>query len=154
MKKILTLLFIAVILSTIGCQEDSPNEIYYPFNNEIWQRFNILSFELSIEKADKPYKIVLFARHNKDFPFKALDFNMVMNTPSGEERINEYRLKVKNRAGEFLGSCENEICEATIVLKKEIYITKSGLLLIELENLTPRLETPGLLGVGVRLEKR
>ena len=154
MKKIFSLLLIAVILATIGCREDNPNEIYYPFQNEIWQRFNILSFELPVEKADKPYKIMLFARHNQDFPYKALDFNMVMNTPSGEERINEYRLKVKNRAGEFLGSCENEICEAAIILKKEIYITKSGLLLIELENLTPRIETPGLLGVGVRLEKR
>ncbi len=154
MKKIRNLLFIAVILITIGCREDNPNEIYYPFQNESWERFNILSFELQVEKADKPYEIVFFARHNQDFPYNSLDFNMVMNTPSGEERIKEYRLKVKNHAGKFLGSCEDEICETTVKLKKEIYINKSGLLIIDLENLTPRMKTPGLLGVGIRLEKR
>ncbi len=154
MKKIRNLLFIVVILATIGCQEDNPDEIYYPFQNKIWQRFNILSLELPVEKADKPYKIVFFARHNQDFPYNTLDFNMIMNTPSGEERIKDYRLKVKTRAGELLGSCENKICETTVVLKKEIYISKSGLLVIELENLTPRMETPGLLGIGIRLEER
>ena len=154
MKIIRSLLFITLILTAIGCREDNPNEIYYPFESESWQRFNILSFEHQVEKGDKPYEVVFFARHNKDFPYHTLDFNMVMNTPSGEERINEYRLKVKNRAGQFLGHCEEEICEVTIVLKKEIYFNKSGLLIIELENLTPRMKTPGLLGVGVRIEKR
>ena len=154
MKNIRNLLFITLILATIGCREDNPNEIYYPFQSESWQRFNILSFELQVEKADKPYEVVFFARHNLDFPYRSLDFNMVMNTPSGEERIKEYRLKVKNPAGKLLGKCENEICEVMVVLKKEIYFNKSGLLVIELENLTPRMKTPGLLGVGIRLEKR
>ena len=154
MKTIRNLIFIAFILVVIGCQEDQPNEVYYQFQNATWQRFNILGFEIQVEESDEPYKIIFFARHNQDFPYQALDFNMVMNTPSGEERINEYRLKVKSRAGKLLGNCDEEICEVAIVLKKEIYFNKSGLLVVDLENLTPRMETPGLLGVGVRIEKR
>jgi len=154
MKIIKHLLFITLIFVAIGCRDDNPNEIYYPFQSESWQRFNILEFELQVEESEEAYEVVFFARHNQDFLYHSLDFNMVMNTPSGEERINEYKLKVKNRAGQLLGRCEDEICEVTIVLKKEIYFNKSGLLVIELENLTPRMETPGLLGVGIRIEKR
>ncbi|MFH1295931.1 MAG: hypothetical protein ABIJ04_01490 [Bacteroidota bacterium] len=152
MKKIHLLIYLIILFMWTGCQPDQPNEVYYPFPNQVWQRFNILSFEIPVEQAETPYKIVFFARHNHDFPYKSLDFNMIMNTPSGEERIREFQMKIMDAEGKFLGSCDEGFCDVTIVLKNELYINKTGVLLIELENLIPRIETPGLLGVGIRVE--
>jgi len=147
-------IFISILaIFILGCEQEKPNEIYYPFQDNTWQRFNILAFEIPVERSERPYEIIFFARHNKDFQFRNLDFNMVMNTPSGEERINEYRLKIKNSEGELLGSCDDGLCESSMVLKKTIYINQSGMLLLELENLTPKMKTPGLAGVGVRLQE-
>ena len=61
---------------------------------------------------------------------------------------------IRGADDKFLGGCDLEICEANIVLKNELYINKEGMLLIELENLIPRMETPGLLGVGIRLQQK
>jgi gliding motility-associated lipoprotein GldH len=136
-----------------GCRHKDPDGIYYPFKTHAWQRFNILKFELPVKRSEKPYTLVFFARHNEEYPYKSLDFSMIMNTPSGEERIREFQLMIRDADDKFLGTCEMEICEATIVLKKELYINKEGVLLIELENLIPRMETPGLLGVGIRMKQ-
>ena len=152
MKQINSLIYLVILFVWTGCQQDQPNEVYYPFPNQVWQRFNILSFEIPVEQAETPYKVVFFARHNRDFPYKSLDFNMIMNTPSGEERIREFQMKIRNGGDKFLGSFDGGFYDVTIVLKKELYIHKTGMLLIELENLIPRMETPGLLGVGIRLE--
>ena len=137
-----------------GCSQEDASDVFYPFKNHSWSRFNILSFEIPVKQTDRPYQVIFYIRHNKDFPFDFLDFNMVMNTPSGEERINEYHLETKDKKGSFLGKCKGEVCEISMELKKELYISTEGNLIIELENLNPRLETPGLLGVGIRLVER
>ncbi len=153
MKKINYLFFLLGLILSAGCQPDNPNGAYYPFKNHTWKRFNILKFELPVNRSEKPYTVVFFARHNQDFPYKSLDFNMIMNTPSGEERIREFQLMIRGADDKFLGNCELEICEASTVLNNELYIDKEGILLVELENLIPRIETTGLLGVGIRLQQ-
>jgi hypothetical protein len=37
------------------------------------------------------------------------------------------------------------------LLKRQLYLSKAGILKIEIENLTPRLVTEGIIGVGIRL---
>jgi len=136
-----------------ACQPDHPNEVYYPFRDQVWQRFNILSFELPVESSETPYRVLFFARHTREFPYQSLDFQMILRTPSGEERIREFQLSVRDSKEKFLGDWDGEQCEVSIILNRELVINKSGLLVIELENLIPRIETPGLLGVGIRLEQ-
>ncbi|MBE0647032.1 MAG: hypothetical protein IH596_04530 [Bacteroidales bacterium] len=152
MKQVNVLFFLLGMILLTGCRQTDPDGIYYPFKNHVWQRFNILKFEIPVKQSDKPYTVVFFARHNAEFPYKSLDFNMVMNTPSGEERIREFQLLIRDKDDAFLGDCELEICETTLVLKKDLSINKDGMLMVELENLIPRMETPGLLGVGIRLQ--
>ncbi len=153
MKRINGLILLLGLILLSGCRQDDPDGIYYPFKNHVWQRFNILKFELPVKQSEKPYTLVFFARHNQDYLYKSLDFSMVMNTPSGEERIRELQLMIRDADDNFLGNCDMEICEATVVLNKELYINKDGVLLVELENLIPRMETPGLLGVGIRIKQ-
>lgn len=153
MKQLKYLLFIPGFILLSGCQEKNPNGVYYPFKNHSWQRFNILKFEIPVKTSEKPYKVVFFARHNKDFINNSLDFNMILNTPSGEERIREFQLMIRDSEDKFLGKCDKGICEASLFLSKELFIHKDGLLVVELENLIPRIETPGLVGVGIRLQQ-
>ena len=133
-----------------GCRKSESRELYHRFPDKSWARFNILSFELPVEKVNS-CNIYLFARFAPDFQYETLDFNMTMNTPSGEERINEYQMPVKTSSGEFCIECKRDSCMGSILLKKELNMAKSGILRIEIENLTPRLNTGGILGIGVRM---
>jgi len=139
-----------IVFMESSCSGRKSVELYHKFPDKSWARFNYLRFEISINKVES-YNIYLFARLAPGFPYETLDFNMIMNTPAGEERINEYQMKVKSKAGIFCIECSEDSCLGSILLKKEINITKPGILKIEIENLTPKLVTEGVLGVGVRL---
>ena len=139
-----------VVFMELSCSNGKGTEFYHKFPDKSWERFNFLRFEIPIDKVEC-YNIYLFARLAPDFAFETLDFNMIMNTPAGEERINEYRMKVKSKAGIFCIECSKDSCLGSILLKKEIKISKPGILKIEIENLTPKLITEGVLGVGIRL---
>jgi len=144
-------LFALTLLLGISCTSNKPIEVYQKFDNQSWHRYRTLKFEIPLNSSKQSYDIILFAHITKVFEFETLDFNMVMNTPSGEERINEYQLKIKSSAGSLLGKCNEDYCIYTSPLKKGISITEAGVLKIELENLTPRIETKGIVGIGVRL---
>ncbi|MEI7981807.1 MAG: hypothetical protein WCI71_09140, partial [Bacteroidota bacterium] len=84
------------------CNTRKPLETYHKFEKNVWPRFDIITFEIPINKNDKPCDVLFFARLTPQFPFESLSFNMVMNTPSGEERINSYDLKVRSKSGNFI----------------------------------------------------
>lgn len=142
--------FIFLIIIS-GCVNRERTDWYHPFLDKSWERFEILRFEIPINETGKYYDISLFAYLTKAFEFNDLAFNMVMETPSGEERINEYQLPYRADNGDLLQPCNNDSCFTQIILKQKLKISKPGKLLLEIENLTPRLRSEGVCGVGIRV---
>jgi gliding motility-associated lipoprotein GldH len=151
-KITIVLILVSAMIAFLGsgCRKGESSELYHRFPDQSWARFNILSFEIPVKKIGS-YNIYLFAWVAPGFEYETLDFNMIMNTPDGEERIHEYQMEVKSKSGSFYIECNNDSCQGTILLKKEINLAKAGVLKIEIENLTPRLTTGGVLGVGIRM---
>jgi gliding motility-associated lipoprotein GldH len=141
-----------IALTGFSCVKNESTELYHRFPGKSWGRFNLLSFEIPVKEINS-YNIYLFARLSPDFSYETLDFNMIMDTPAGEERIYEYQMEVKSGKGNFCIECNKDSCQGIILLKKEIRLSKPGVLKIEIENLTPRLTTEGVLGIGIRLVK-
>ena len=149
-----TVLFASIaLLFLAGCSHKEDDKIYHSFADHIWYRWNILQFEVPVEKGDQPFNVVFFTYHTMDYPYDSLSFNMVMTAPSGEERIRECTIRIRDQKGQFTGTFLGDSCERKIILSREMVFTKEGFLRIELENLVPRPRTPGLCGVGIRLEK-
>ncbi|HZX63369.1 MAG TPA: hypothetical protein VFE66_09160 [Bacteroidales bacterium] len=142
-------LLILLILS--GCKKNNEIIRYHKFNDRTWNRFEKIRFDIPVLDVDKRYDVFFFANHTKDYEFDNLEFNMIMTTPSGEERIKEYKFLLKNKTGGFTGTCNQDSCTASIALKKGIRLEKKGMLRIEIETLVPRLQINALLGVGIRL---
>jgi gliding motility-associated lipoprotein GldH len=149
-KIIITGLLLSGLL--LSCTRSRSVEQYISFPDSTWYRFNKMNFELPVRPSGKAASIVFFTRCTRDFPYTTLDFNMVMDSPSGEERIKEDHLAIKDTDGNFKGTFQGDSCYMEIILVKSLQITEKGLLRIELENLVPRVKTPGLLGVGIRID--
>jgi len=140
-----------ILLLFSGCKKNDEIIRYHKFNDRTWNRFEKIRFDIPILDNDKRYDVYFFANHTKDYEFDNLEFNMIMTTPSGEERIKEYKFLLKNKTGAFTGNCSQDSCTASIVLKKGLQIEKKGMLRIEIETLVPRLQVNALLGVGIRM---
>jgi len=149
--KIIHLLYSSLLIFFLSsCSGNEELTTFYKFKDQTWPRFNILHLEIPVKLQRKSYDVTLFIRHTKEYEFDAIDFNMLMTTPSGEERIKEYHMNIKKKDGGFIGPCAKDSCEVSINLKRQLMLTK-GILTIEIENLVPRLEVKGLLSIGIRL---
>jgi len=141
----------SIIVLMAGCTAEKSQEYYHKFETQAWPRFQNVTFEIPINRIDIPYDIYFFAGLSNEFPFESIPFNMVMNTPSGEERIREYEMPVKSKTGNFIIDCNKDSCQCQLLLKEGLIMTKPGTLTIELENLIPKLEAVGISGVGIRV---
>jgi len=139
-------------LSGISCGREKAIESYHPFPGGIWQRYDIVKFNISLEKTSKPVDVIFFVRTGPQFSQDHLPFNMVMNTPSGEERIMEYDMEI-TQGKEALKAGGQQETERTIVLKRGLLITGGGKLQLEIENLVPRMKLEGISGIGIRIVK-
>jgi hypothetical protein len=108
-------------------------------------------FDIPILDINKRYDVFFFANLTKEYEFDNLEFNMIMTTPTGEERIKEYKFLLKDKTGGFTGNCNQDSCTASITLKRGLWMDKKGMLRIEIETLVPRMQINALLGVGIRL---
>ncbi len=137
-------------LTGISCGRDKVIESYHPFPGGIWQRYDIVKFEIPLAKTSKPVNVIFFVRTGPQFSQDHLPFNMVMNTPSGEERIMEYDLEI-TPGKEALKTGGQQDTERTMVLKRGLLITGGGKLQLEIENLVPRMKLEGISGIGIRI---
>jgi len=135
----------------VGCASKKQYESYHKFETKTWPRFENVTFEIPINQTDFTCDIYFFVGLTNEFPYESILFNMVMNTPSGEERIREYSMPVKSDNGNFLLECNSDSCHGQLLLKEGLTIAKPGTLKIELENLIPKLEITGISGVGIRV---
>jgi gliding motility-associated lipoprotein GldH len=150
MKWFFPVLFVLAIGLT-GCVKSKPYEHVQRIDPAGWSRYDILKFEIPVEKTGVPFDVCLTVIFDQSFEHENLNFNMVMNTPSGEERINEYEMRVRTKTGSFLLPCSQDSCSGIQMLKKGLSFSRTGKLVIEIENLTPRLRTEGIRSVGIRL---
>jgi gliding motility-associated lipoprotein GldH len=149
LKAVIFILSLLFILS--GCKKTDEIISYHKFKEHTWNRFEKIRFDIPVLDVEKSYDVYFFASHTREYEFDNLDFNMIMTTPAGEERIKEYTFLLKNKTGEFTGNCNQDSCMVTIALKKGLNLEKKGMLRIEIEALVPRLEINALLGIGIRL---
>lgn len=150
MNKIFLVAIALIFCGTISCDRLESVEVYHPFQHHTWQRFDILKFEIPIKPSKSGVDLILFTRLNPGFAQDTLGFNVIINTPAGEERIGGFLINTKSE-GDVSGRCKSDSCEHTIVLVRETIFTQGGILSVEVENLTPRMQTYGVKGVGIRL---
>lgn len=136
-----------------ACSEDKGNQVYHPLPDRTWYRFNILRFELPVEMSNQPVNLEFYTYHDRNYAFDTLSFNMVLTAPDGAERIRECRIRMKDENGAYTGTFVGDSCEKTLILTRDMVISTDGLLVVELENLIPRVRTEGLRGIGIRLAK-
>jgi len=149
--------FISWLLTSImiltACSHQKQNEKSISFSNNTWQRYDILKFEFPLSGSKESYDLLFELRCSKTFAFNELPLNMILYTPSGEERIRECHLQIKETNGSFKGSFKGDTVITRLVLKKELYCSVKGVLKIEIENLNPRMQTEGVFSASTILIK-
>jgi gliding motility-associated lipoprotein GldH len=152
MNKKLIQLFAILILITISCSRDDSVAKIRSFVNNTWERFDFVTFDFTIEEEESVHNIYLLLRYNDDFPSEALLINFVMTMPSGEERIRDYKINLKEKDGTLSGVEKAGYHEKVFTIREGMRIAEAGNLNFEIENLMTKFFTPGIVEIGIVME--
>ncbi len=153
MTRLIGLLLIPFLCITGSCRKSESLTQFHSFPNNTWNRFEKQNFNFRIEDVSFPYDLKLILRHNDSYPFDNLYVHVVIEKPGGEERIMEYDFKVKDTDGQFLSRSTNGYDEITFTLHTGLYFQEEGNCRVEIENLIPKIEIPGILELGLCLQR-
>ncbi|MBK6344924.1 MAG: gliding motility lipoprotein GldH [Bacteroidales bacterium] len=151
MKRILLSIFVLSIL--VSCQKGVTYKEFHKFDNYVWDRFEKVKFNIPVEEAGMKADIVFTIRHITQYPYDNLPVNVILTTPSGEERIVEKDIRLKNDKGEFTGSVAGDLWDFEEILWPGFQFNEAGNYTVEFENLIPKMGIPGLADIGICLRK-
>jgi gliding motility-associated lipoprotein GldH len=147
MKKVICLLAVMAFVVT-SCRESAVFRQYVKMENVIWERFNILEFEVPVKNGDR-LDFFLFLRHHTDFPYDKLYVNITFYSPDGEMRSRDYTFDLKDEAGEWLSDGMGELWDIEIPIRTGMPFYTAGNCRVRVENKYPKYNTPGIIEVGL-----
>ncbi|MBI9039402.1 MAG: hypothetical protein JEY97_14815 [Bacteroidales bacterium] len=134
-----------------ACGNKVTYDSFEQFENNSWNRFNELNFEFPVDKST--YNIYLTIKFDETYSYNELLINTAFYTPSGEERFTNYEIKVRDKNGEFIGENHDNNIKLIFPLRKNFRFSKEGICKLEIENLMTKIETSGIIGIGIIIER-
>jgi gliding motility-associated lipoprotein GldH len=141
-----------ILIALTACKSEPAYEQKHIFKGNTWNRFENQVFEIPVDETGKSYDIFLTMKRTTEYAYEDLPVNVVLQTPSGEERIHEFTF----RLSESIKKPNNETADSLTVefqLWKEIFLSDKGKCTITIENLIPKIATPGIISVGIIMKK-
>jgi gliding motility-associated lipoprotein GldH len=153
MKKLFIFISILGLIIGTSCSGRKPVfEKYHKFANSTWDRFNKIIFNVPIENTTIKYNITCILKPAKTFIYNNMPVYVIMNTPSGEERLFELKVPVKED-GKFIGEVEGQPVVIKAALWKGLQISEKGICKISIENMVPKIQTEGMNEIGIIVEQ-
>ncbi len=143
-------ILIAVIFSLLlgACGNHVVFRQHKTFENVSWNRFDILLFEVPVMAGDY-LDFHLALRHHTHFPYDYLDANITFYSPGGEMRSGEYHFKLKDNNGQWKADGMGELWDIELPIRDSLYFNKDGICKVRIENKMTKIETPGIMEVGL-----
>lgn len=152
-KQILSFsLFFTLLFISTSCNKGPVYEKYLKMKNITWDRFDIKQFEIPIAEEAVSYDITAVVRCTELFPYDNLPFYVILTTPSGEERMREITVPVREN-GKLIMEPKATKGESRLVLWKKINLAEKGKCKITLENMIPKIQTEGIDEIGIVVTK-
>lgn len=138
-----------LMLILISCGKDQFYERFYSFENQSWNKFKLIPFEVQINKTGVSYSFYSIIRYTEAFPGMTLSLNAELVNTGGEQRLRRINIKMKDKNRHLLGEAHNGYHEIRQLLFSDVEFEAAGKCVIEIQNEMSKYETPGLVGLGL-----
>lgn len=146
-KKSVFWIFLFVLIT--GCGKSKIYEKHYKMENLSWNRFRVLEYDVDVKNASKNYDLFIAIRHITEIPYRKIDVGCTIVTPSGETRYLEHGVLIKDKTDALLGDGMGDIWDLVVPLRTFFRFDEAGISKIELSNRMVKLETLGIMEVGL-----
>lgn len=151
MKSSFILLFTILILSS--CDPDRVYEKNIKIPDAIWQRDNIVRFELVVEDTISSHNLYVNVRNSNLYPVSNLYLYITTTAPSGHAIKDTVEVILADSRGKWLGSGLGDIWDLQQLYKDNVRFAQRGKYSFEFEQAMRYDKLPFILDVGLRVEK-
>ncbi|NVO02274.1 MAG: gliding motility lipoprotein GldH [Bacteroidetes bacterium] len=157
MKKVLSnllpILIFSIFLTLFSCNSIDVCNQKQTISNNVWVRDQTADFDVEIKDSIQKYDVSIVIRHASYYPYANLVVELFMTFPTGEERVKEHDLLLRNKDGSFLGEGMGDIWDISIPVYKNHVFNALGKYKFTIRNVMPVHETPGLMEIGLNIKK-
>ncbi len=153
MKKIVTL--IAITISLISCEPDGTVYIeHQDLSPELeWLKKDIRTFKLPVQDNSIAYNLSLSFRYATGYQYETAQVKITETSPSGEETVKEYDLKVRTANGDYIGEPGLDIWDSEHLIESNKKYAEKGTYTYIIEQNTPVDPLNFAMEIGVILDK-
>jgi len=151
--KINNKLILSLILILTSCDPDRVYEKNIAIPDEIWNRFNIVKFNVEITDTISSHNIYVNIRNTRMYPKSNLFLFIKTTSPTGLFVCDTLECILADEKGKWLGKGLGDIWDNQIPFKKNVRFPNSGIYAFELEQAMRIPDLPFIMDVGLRVEK-
>ncbi|HPB24891.1 MAG TPA: gliding motility lipoprotein GldH [Bacteroidales bacterium] len=146
-------IILLLLLGLMSCSHNKIYEKYIKIENRNWKRDQIIKFEVPVEDTVSLYNVTLAIRHTSYYAYANIRVNMMINYPTGDMRVKDYNILVRNTDGSFLGDGAGDLWDVTHPALEGVSFPFKGIYVFEVQNVMPLMATPDIMDVGLIVRK-
>lgn len=118
-----------------------------------WAYGQPLHFEVMVNDTSFTYNMFINVRHADTYLYNNLWIDMATQFPDSTLEHNKINVLLSEPDGKWTGNCVDGICYNTVLIQKNFRFPAEGKYLFTLEQDMRMNPLPGLLDIGIRVEK-
>ncbi len=148
-------IFFVVGLLVVLCSCDSKR--IYEQNTEIpgstWDASNKIKFEVEITDTVSGNNVLINIRHAGFYPYSNLFLFINTTFPNGKTTRDTVECLLADDRGKWFGEGLGDLWDARILFKRNVRFSQSGTYIFEYEQAMRVQQLPGVMDMGMRIEK-
>jgi gliding motility-associated lipoprotein GldH len=152
MKKLIMTFFAGILVLT-SCNPRKIYEKHIDIDRITWNRFDVKTFKVDIKDISANYAFYAAIRHLTDVPFRYITISFTLYTPSGERRIMEQKIFLKDKEGNLLGDGMGDLWDLVHLVRDDFKFTEPGVCTVEISSTMSQADLPGIMQIGLIVRK-
>ncbi|HOX83345.1 MAG TPA: gliding motility lipoprotein GldH [Chryseolinea sp.] len=147
---------IALLFFLAGCDSNRVYEQYHDFDNSFWAVSETPEFEFTIDQSGEKYNLYCNIRNSSDYPNARFFFTYYFQDSAGTVLQKELRTELlfDSKTGKPFGSSGvGDIYDHQFNILENYQFSHPGKFKVKFEQFTRTDTLPGILAVGLRVEK-
>ncbi len=151
MNRIFLGLSLLLVFSSCDSKRIFEKNIEIPDN--VWDASEKVKFEVSITDTTSGNNVLINIRHAGFYPYSNLFLFINTTFPNGKITRDTVECMLADDKGKWFGKGLGDLWDARILFKRNVRFSQSGTYIFEYEQAMRVEQLPGVMDVGLRIEK-
>jgi gliding motility-associated lipoprotein GldH len=144
---------LSLLIGFSSCDSKRIFEENTEISNSVWDASEKVKFEVTITDTISGNNVLINIRHAGFYPYSNLFLFVNTTFPNGKTTRDTVECMLADDKGKWFGKGLGDLWDARILFKRNVRFSQSGTYIFEYEQAMRVEQLPGVMDVGLRIEK-